>query len=241
MNRLNIIIIAVIASVVTHASASSSIFPIGKHKNPDIISIDTIKRGRYTLIFINKDTTFARTGNPVKQRMIDAFFDVYPREAKTFNEKAISKVVFIMDPDYAGVAETDNGQITYSPSWMLKQPTDIDVVTHELMHIVQEYGYSAGPVWLTEGIADYVRYSFGIDNAGAQWTLPPFKSVQYYDNSYRITARFLVWTERNVKPGAVKYLDAQLRAHTYTNDSWKNFTGASVDELWSRYVANPSI
>jgi hypothetical protein len=131
--------------------------------------------------------------------------------------------------------------VRYNPGWMLHTPTDIDVVTHEVMHIVQEYGYSAGPVWLTEGIADYVRYKFGTDNAGAGWSLTPFNKNQSFKNSYRITARFMVWLEKNGQKDLVKKLDGQLRTHTYSEESWQKLTGHTLEELWASYSANPVI
>ncbi|MBD1392903.1 basic secretory protein-like protein [Mucilaginibacter glaciei] len=201
------------------------------------ISRDSITKNGYTLIFVNLDTTFAAQGASVKKRMVDAFFKVYPEEAMAFNKKTLKKVVFIIDPEYKGVAATADGTVRYSPKWMLKQPLDLDVVTHEVMHIVQDYGDGAGPGWLTEGIADYVRYAYGIDNATAKWSLPALKPTHHYDNAYRITARFLAWIEKDIKKGTVQKLDSRLRAHTYTSDSWKKLTGKTVDELWEAYVA----
>lgn len=205
------------------------------------ISRDSITQKGYTLIFVNSDSTFAQKGDAVKKRMEETFFEVYPKLAKTYNKKTLKTVIFIIDPGYNGVAATSGSIIRYNPGWMLRTPTDIDVVTHEVMHIVQGYGYSAGPVWLTEGIADYVRYKFGVDNEGAKWSLPNYKAGQSYTNSYRITARFFVWVEKNVNKKLVKELDSQLRAHTYTPESWKNLTGKTLDELWAAYIANPVI
>ncbi|MDB5062839.1 MAG: secretory protein [Mucilaginibacter sp.] len=202
------------------------------------ISRDSITKDSYTLIFVDLDSTFVKQGGAVKQRMEDAFFKVYPQEAKAFNKKTLRKVVFIIDPNYNGVAATADGTVRFNPQWMLKQPTDLDVVTHEVMHIVQDYGDNAGPGWLTEGIADYVRYVYGVDNVTAKWTLPALKATHHYDNAYRITARFLVWIEKDVKKGTVQKLDSQLRSHTYTDESWKKLTGKTVDELWAAYVAN---
>ncbi|MCC8424274.1 basic secretory family protein [Mucilaginibacter sp. UR6-11] len=198
---------------------------------------DTISRKTYTLIFINKDATFAQKGDTVKQRMIDAFFSAYAAEAETFNKNTLNKVTFIIDPDYKGVAATANGVVHFNPAWMLKKPTDIDVVTHEVMHIVQDYGNSGGPGWLTEGIADYVRAVFGVDNPGAKWFLPKFKPTQSYTDSYRVTARFFIWVERNVKPSLVVNLDARLRAHTYNDNTIKDLTGKTFDQLWADYAA----
>ncbi len=48
------------------------------------------------------------------------------------------------------------------------------------MHIVQNYGRSTRPGWLTEGIADYVRYKYGVDNVGSKWALPDYKAGQSY-------------------------------------------------------------
>jgi hypothetical protein len=202
---------------------------------------DSVKKGPYQLVFINRDSAFATKGILVKQRMIDAFFKVYPEEAQIFNPNAAHKVIFIIDPTYDGVAATWADTVHFNPSWMLKTPTDIDVVTHEVMHIVQEYGYSAGPVWLTEGIADYARYKFGVDNAGAGWSMPNYKAGQSYANSYRITARFLVWVEEKKMHNFVQKIDANLRAHNYNYKTWDALTGKSLDALWLEYTDNPSI
>ncbi|GAA4319965.1 hypothetical protein GCM10023149_18970 [Mucilaginibacter gynuensis] len=203
---------------------------------------DSITKKGYTLIFINKDSTFAQAaGDSVKTRMIDAFFKVYPAEAKKYNKKTTRTVTFIVDPGYKGVAAASDGIIRFNPGWMLRKPTDVDVVTHEVMHIVQEYGYSAGPVWLTEGIADYVRFKFGVDNEGSKWTMPEYKETQSYKNSYRITARFFVWIEKTNNKKLVVELDKRLRAHTYTADTWKELTSKNVDELWADYAKNPVI
>jgi hypothetical protein len=106
------------------------------------------------------------------------------------------------------------------------------------MHIVQDYGDSSGPGWLTEGIADYARYKFGVNNAAAKWELK-YKPGQKYTDAYRVTARFLVWMEEKVKPGIVKDLDSQMRKHTFTDNTWQQLTGKTVDQLWAEYTANP--
>jgi hypothetical protein len=196
------------------------------------------KKG-YKLTFENQDANFSPE---LKSKLVETFYTVYPKLAKAYNKKTLKSVIFVIDTAYNGVAATDNGRVVFSAKYMTKHPHDIDVVTHEVMHIVQDYGSNNnGPGWLTEGIADYARYKFGVDNEGAKWALPAFKATQSYENSYRITARFLVWIEKNIKPGLVKDLDAQLRNHTFTNDSWKQETGKTLDELWAAYAANPVI
>lgn len=206
-----------------------------------IIEKDSVTKNPYTLVFINPDTAFAKRGIELKQRMEDAFFTVYPLETAAFNSNSAHKVVFVIDPGYDGVAESWSDTVRFNPVYMLRFPADVDVVTHEVMHIVQEYGYSAGPDWLTEGIADYARYKYGVDNKGAGWSMPAYKQGQSYTNGYRITTRFLVWLDEEVKPGIVKDLNDSLHSHAFNNDTWKQMTGKSVDELWSDYTVNAGV
>ncbi|MES2004675.1 MAG: basic secretory protein-like protein [Bacteroidota bacterium] len=198
---------------------------------------DSITKGDYTLLFISKDSAF---DSGTKQKMIDAFFTVYPQEAKRFNPNTLNKITFVIDPAYAGVAATGNGVARYNPKWLKDHPEDIDVVTHEVMHVVQAY-HGGSPGWLTEGIADYVRYVYGVNNVNGKWALPNYKEGQSYTNSYRITARFLVWLEKNVRKTIVDELDNAARSKTYTVDLWKEKTGKTLDELWADYAANPAI
>lgn len=198
---------------------------------------ETISRKGYTLVFTDKSPDLDST---VKARLISTFFTVYPAEAKKYNKKTIKKVDFVIDPAYDGVAATSGSVITFNPEWFRKHPGDIDVVTHEAMHVVQAYP-EYNPGWLTEGIADYVRATMGVDNAGAKWTLPEYNEKQSYKNAYRITARFLIWLEKNKRKDMVLKLDKAMRTNTYTDGIWKELTGKTVDELWSEYGANPAI
>lgn len=195
-------------------------------------------RNGYTLVFYSNAPDF---NAELKNRMVNTFFKVYPELAKTYNSQTLVKVTFSIDTAYKGVAATGGGKVVYNPDWFKKHPGDIDVVTHEVMHIVQNYGNGAGPGWLTEGIADYVRFKFGVDNVGAGWSLTPFKIEQNYKNSYRITARFLHWIEIKKNQGIVVKLDSALRSHTYTANIWKENTGSTLDELWAAYASNPDL
>ncbi|MGN6394334.1 MAG: basic secretory protein-like protein [Mucilaginibacter sp.] len=195
-------------------------------------------KGGYKLTLTNNDATL---DTAELTRLVKTFFTVYPQLAAEYNPGTLKEVTMAVDTAYKGVAATADGKVTIASSWLHKRPEDIDVVTHEVMHIVQDYGESVGPGWLTEGIADYARNKFGVNNTAAKWSLPEFKPTQNYDNAYRVTARFLYWLEEKKKPGIVKELDSQLRKHTYTDNAWKQLTGKTVDELWKEYAANPAI
>jgi hypothetical protein len=199
---------------------------------------ETIKKNGYTLTFSGNDANF---DEGLKQKLINTFFVVYPKLEKEYNKKTLKEVKFFVDTAYDGVAATADGRVVFSAQYMRKHPTDIDVVTHEVMHIVQDYGNTNGPWWVTEGIADYARFKFGVANEEGHWALPEFKPTQNFDNSYRVTARFLAWIEKHVKAGTVQKLDAIMRAHTYNDNTWKDVTGYTVEDLWKKYAENPAI
>jgi hypothetical protein len=197
---------------------------------------EVIKKNGYTLNFNNNSPNL---DPQLKARLINTFFEVYPLLASAYNKNTAREVTFSIDTAYKGVAATGGGRVVYNPEWFKKHPGDIDVVTHEIMHIVQNYGNNAGPGWLTEGIADYVRYKFGVANAEANWALPMFKPEHSYKNAYRVTARFLNWLELNGNQGIVLKLDSAMRLHTYSDSIWKDLTGKTIDELWASYALNP--
>lgn len=199
---------------------------------------DSIHRKGYTLLFINKDSTFDLN---IKRQLIHTFFIVYPEEAMQFNPQTVKKVTFIIDPHFKGVAATGNAVTRFNPQWFKLHPKDIDVVTHEVMHIVQDYHSGNAPGWLTEGIADYARYIYGVNNKASGWTMPDYNAGQSYKNAYRITARFLVWISKKVNGLIVVRLDAALRDGAYTEDTWKKLTGQTVDQLWEEYGKNPAL
>jgi len=70
------------------------------------VDVDSITKGGYTLIWINKDKDFSPA---LKKRLVAAYFTNYPKLAKKYNSKTIKKVSFVIDPDYKGVAATAGG------------------------------------------------------------------------------------------------------------------------------------
>ena len=160
---------------------------------------------------------------------------------RNFNEDAVREVEYFIDPTYDGIVEGNRGRIRINPGWLRKNPDDFDIITHEVMHLVQNYPPSAGPWWITEGIADYVRYVYGVDNAKGGWYLPEYSDKQKYDNGYRVTARFFLWIENKIKPGFIKQLDFTMRSDRYSLGFWKEQTGMTIDELWELYGKNPVI
>lgn len=196
------------------------------------------ERGGYTLDFQDAAGT---TDQAFADRMVETFFAVYPRLVADFNPEAPRRVTFIMDPTLDGIAGVGGDVAVFGSTYFAEHPADIDVVTHEIMHVVQAYGEWGAPGWLTEGIADYVRHVYGVDNAGGGWALPDFSPDQRMENGYRGAARFLLWLEGHGHAGIVKTLDARLRAGTYVEDDWRAATGRTLPELWAAYAAAPEL
>ena len=225
--------------------AGSSMVAAAQYEGADIpgrqhaaVSGDTITEKGFTLIFVNKAEGFNDTTG---KRMIATFFKTYPEQVALYNSGSLKTVTLIIDPAYTGVAAAGGGVIRVNPEWMKKNPEDIDVVTHEAMHIVQAYPHGAGPGWITEGIADYVRYKMGVNNKAGNWSLPAYKEGQHYTNAYRVTARFFVWIEKKYSSDIIQKLDKAMRTKTYTAAFWKEQAGKTVDELWQEYAAAPAI
>jgi len=172
------------------------------------------------------------------QHMKDRFFDVYPVLVARFNHAAPPSVDFVIGvtPNVAGAS---GHTVTYQAIWMREHPQDYDVVVHELMHIVQNY--SSSPGWLTEGIADYARYRYGVNNEAAGWHMQFPNTGSIYTDGYGVTARFLVWIEERYKIEIVDAIDAAIRGGSYSGGIWITLTGKSVDELWTDYFYDPAL
>ncbi len=179
----------------------------------------------------------------VRDRIIETFFKAYLPERQDFHPAAPATVNIVIDPGYDGIAyvgeKTRAATITINPAWLARHPGDTDLVTHEAMHIVQgypEYANERVPGWLVEGIADYARDRYGVDNAAAGWALPTtIKDGQNFDSGYRVTGAFLKWSEAR-HTGLVKALDAALRNGRYTPQLWQQHTGHSLPALWAAYA-----
>jgi hypothetical protein len=233
-------LIILIAVCIFSCKKSAEVTPVKKVT----LVTDSITQGQYTLIFENEDTTYQENGENSRKALEKTFFTVYPEIAAYFNPNAPRKVTIKIDPTYsepADVAVTVNATITLNPSWVLQNQADIDVITHESTHVAQQYksgGYT--PTWLVEGLADYSRNKFGVNNAAVGWYIPDYAVGDQYTDGYTTVARFILWAEAKYQPGIAQTLDKQLRAGTYSDDgSWTALTGSTFSQLWNTYILNP--
>lgn len=150
---------------------------------------------------------------------------------------APDKVRIVFDPDYKGVAAASGGRIVAATKWFGERPEDLGAFVHELVHVVQRYGHGERPGWLTEGIADYIRF-FHYEPESARPHPNPEKSK--YSDSYRTSGHFLDWTQRTYDKDLVVKLNAACREARYSDELWKEYTGKTLEELgaeWKQSLA----
>ena len=133
-----------------------------------------------------------------------------------------------------GVAHAARGQIVISAEWVtVKSPDDFGMVVHELIHVIQAYR-SRVPGWVTEGIADYLRFFVYERNGDRTCRVNPDRAK--YTDSYRITGAFFNWIVLTHDAGFIKRLNAACRNGNYSVELFKDYTGLTVDELWDGFI-----
>lgn len=143
-----------------------------------------------------------------------------------------NEVTLRFDPSYDGVAYTQGATIVVAADWVRRHPDDVGLVIHELVHVVQDYR-GRGEGWLTEGIADYIRY--WIYEPGRR-TFPIERGKSHYRQGYGTDGAFLDWIERTRSKGAVAKLNGACREGRYDAARFAEIAGTPLDELWEAFV-----
>ncbi|MBQ6141094.1 MAG: GH92 family glycosyl hydrolase [Kiritimatiellae bacterium] len=220
--------------------ASRSVELNGRKLDGVVVGHDDIMKGG-TLGFkggtTEYDYVFDTTGAPeldawTRQNVVPLVRKWYPKLVEMFpaeGRKASRRVWFRFTNESDAPAYALEYCVTMSRKWFKENPDDIGCIIHELFHVVQG-GYHNAPDWLTEGIADYVRFYFYEPEAhGCDMDLRS-KDARY-DGMYRVSANFLDFVERRY-PGVVKELDALCHQGKYKEETyWKKRTGKTVKEL----------
>ena len=112
-------------------------------------------------------------------------------------------------------------------------------VIHELVHVVENYwrarlvnrNAKPTPGWLTEGIADYVRWFLYEPEKRGALLSPKRLAAAKHDASYRVTANFIDWVARHHDQDIARKLNAAAREGRYQEALWEEYTGKSIAEL----------
>jgi hypothetical protein len=178
----------------------------------------------------------------------------YPRLVKLLASEGYAaprNVQIMFSADMKGVAATGGTRVSCAAKWYrqnLKGEAKGSIV-HELVHVVQQYGQSRRnpkatptPGWVTEGIADYIRWFLYEPQSHGAEIKPRAAANARHDASYRTTANFFNFVTTKYDPQLVTQLNAAARGGTYTENFWKQHTGHTVTELadaWRVALAQP--
>lgn len=132
-----------------------------------------------------------------------------------------------------GVGATSGNRISISSGWIEKHPEDFGLVIHELVHVVQRYPRGK-PMWVTEGIADYLRWAIYEGKSAERFPRP--KATRGYEKGYQVMGGFLLWLETGRNPGIVGTLNAAMREGTYEAKLFTTEDGRTLDDWWAEYV-----
>ncbi len=94
--------------------------------------------------------------------------------------------------------------------------------------------YKNGVGWLTEGIADYVRYI----KFEPKPTPPKISAKASYKDGYKTSATFLAWIEKTKDKDVIRKLNELLRTGKYKEELFKEWTGSDLDGLWKDFIAS---
>lgn len=135
-------------------------------------------------------------------------------------------------------AYTSGSEIHVDGSWIVAHPDDSGLLIHELAHVLQAYpGGPNAPGWLSEGIADYVRwwrYEPELAAGAGRTRIDPAKSN--YTDSYRVTAMWLAWCSRAYDLRLVPALDLALRNGEDPLPLCRKLCGKNAEALWKEFV-----
>ena len=159
----------------------------------------------------------------------------YPVLSETLASKDFSPprdVHLVFKDEKKGIAYTSGATITVVADWIRKHPDDFGMVIHELCHVVQSYPKGVG--WITEGIADYVRY-FKYE---PKPTPPKIGAKASYKDGYKTSATFLAWIEKAKDKEIIRKLNERLRSGGYKDELFKEWTGSDLDTLWKEFLGS---
>jgi hypothetical protein len=195
------------------------------------------------LIIRNYDTTIDDTLHSYQI----AFDTVCPELVARFGSKTdVAKpVVLRTNPPStsdaspsAFAAFTDDG-ISLNDYFARGHPKQlVGTLIHELTHVVQ--AHEDAPSWFVEGMADYVASIYGPTD-DSFFLASGVQSGDSYKYGYAVASRFLHWLDQHTTPTIVDQLSHAAQTGGSFSATFQRLTGGTVDEEWSKYVADPTL
>lgn len=152
------------------------------------------------------------------------------------SEPVAKDVKIVVTYAYDGVAATSGSgfgganrgaRIVVSAKYALGHPNDLGMIVHEMVHVVQSYP-TYDPVWLVEGVADWVRW-FNYEALAKRPRPNPTRAKAR--DSYQTTGAFLYYVSTRYDFNLVPKLNRAFKDRAYKESLFKDYTGKTLDEL----------
>lgn len=110
-----------------------------------------------------------------------------------------------------------------------------ETLRHEMTHLYQTYASGAPEHW-REGIADYVAYELGAEEAEC---LECTVTRPMYTDGYECAAALLRFIAEHYEPRIAAKLHAQLVRGNYSDEFFLRETGKALEALWEEFRQGP--
>jgi hypothetical protein len=183
------------------------------------------------------DTSRAPDLKPWSDRAIVTWQQAYPvicdaLASPGFTPPTLIKIT--IDPNSEGAADYSASGVTLYAKFVRSRPDEaVAAIIHETAHVVQSYTTPGIPMWLVDGIADYVRFFRW--RTGELGHINPDRA--HYYGSYRITASFLNYLADHYDPDIVRKLNQACREGHYRESIFQELTGKPVAVLGKEWHA----
>lgn len=188
----------------------------------------------------------------VKKDLSPVITEWYPRlvamlPGKDYQAPTTVTLTFKNDVQKGIPAYATGSRITMNAPWFENQLTREakGCVIHELVHVVQNYWLAPRlnpdpkrtPSWITEGIADYIRwFLYEPESKGALYSPSQIQRMKH-DGSYRTSANFINWVVTTHSKDIVGLINTAARNGRYDPSLWKKHTGLTEQELAAGWKA----
>jgi len=112
----------------------------------------------------------------------------------------------------------------------------IPLKTHQRIefgtNVIQSYPKNNQP-WITEGIADYIRWSL-YEKKNLDW-FRLSNTLTECKNDSKATAGFFLWLETKKNPKILRRINTALREQRYNDGLFETVTGEDLKTLWAEY------